>query len=482
MSTSAFTQYVVGSDNPATGYFTYDFDFSIDEATLLVYVKEPDDDGFTLRTEDTDYTVDKSASRIAFLTSEFEPEDGSIVRIERSTTLERTNDYQGGTTLTAQALDTDADQIFYILQEIEADLDDALRLDRSGTYWDGEGTRSANCAEATTDDGWITLAQANALIVGGDVVHLDSAEPFKFTGDGSTRYFELSGYDSLTRTRVFVSINGVIQHSYDSTYYEVVNPDDSDYPDGYTASVVEFTNAPAYGDEIEVRLFKGTVTAQYGEGVIDSDALEDGILEFRHFDDLRASGSTAQRIIFNPSAEPTFEDVDDLSLFETALNTWLSGKALGDLSDTFINEALHMQSKKITNLALATNGGDAVSKQWITNNVGLGQIKNDKCDDLSASSWKTTATIGFAPDVVLGMLRFTISGQQWQSPIVFTRWQADNDDHYFMGGVHDPVGGPYHGPSIRVDLNDGRLRARLVSVGDASPNGIDLFLLAIKFS
>ncbi len=403
-SVSVSDTYPVGSENPSDGFFAITFPFAIDPATVRVYTKgSAADDAFVLKVQDTDWTLDEGGSRMSFITETYEPVNGDTVFIERFTSRTRVNDYSPGGTVTADLMDTDNNQEFYILQEMEAKLANALQLDLTGSFWDGEGTRSSNCAEATTDTGWTTLGQVSALLAGEVPAAIDGADLFTFTGDGVETEFELSLWSDLTRARIILSINGLVQHAYDDTIYDVLNTGEVGYPASFNWSALKFVNPPANNDIIEARAIKGTVSSVIGGETIVAAALADNCLEIRHFGGSTLSPATDSRLVHTSSGDPVFEVASSIDLFEATLNTWLGTKQLTDLLNSdaspFGNQKLRMDDNKISGLKAGTVNTDAVNLGQVNtllqiSNVAIGELAN-------ISATVQTKTLAWRPDIVI---------------------------------------------------------------------------------
>lgn len=84
------------------------------------------------------------------------PPAGSVVQIKRNTTKSsRLVDFQDGSVLTENALDTDSNQMFYLAQESLDDSEESLK-ENVGGYLDAKGRRIANLAEPVAQQDAVT--------------------------------------------------------------------------------------------------------------------------------------------------------------------------------------------------------------------------------------------------------------------------------------------------------------------------------------
>lgn len=176
------------------------------QSQLNVYV-----DGVLL-TPTTDWSVTDVPNKIITFTTA--PSNGSTIKIKRNTTKDSLlHTFASTAILTKDDLNNNNKQIFQIAQEIYDELDSSLGLTSAGDKWDGEGKPTYNFAPAVVGSGLTTLNQVQALLDGSLVGTFDEVDSFKFTGDGTTVNFDLTGVTltGLTADAVLVQVNGVMQ-------------------------------------------------------------------------------------------------------------------------------------------------------------------------------------------------------------------------------------------------------------------------------
>lgn len=180
--------------------------FLTHQSQLEVYV-----DG-VLQTVTTHWSVTNSTTKqITFTTA---PALAATVKIARSTQKdERLHEWTSGAIITANDLNNNDQQQFFIAQELVDGIDDSVTTTPAGDKWDFEGKPTYNGAPAEDGSGFTTLNQVNALLDGSLVGTFDEVDSFKFTGDGSTVNFDLTGVErtGLTADAVLVQINGIMQ-------------------------------------------------------------------------------------------------------------------------------------------------------------------------------------------------------------------------------------------------------------------------------
>ena len=144
--------------NGAQTTFTYSFEI-FDEADIEVYV------GSTLKTITTDYTVtdagEENGGTIVFVSA---PANGATVTFIRSTTRERTVDYQPSGAFKAAIVNNDFDRLIAIVQEL--DLKDTLALKINPT--DPEGTETTLPVAADRANKALIFDSVGAITVSDD--------------------------------------------------------------------------------------------------------------------------------------------------------------------------------------------------------------------------------------------------------------------------------------------------------------------------
>jgi len=493
--------YIVGTDAPGTGgWYTITFDFSIDPADIDVLTKEADEDSFTARVQDVEWELDSAGSRLRFIETSpgYDPPDGTIVHIERCTSRTRVVEWVPGNTLTADQINLDNDQQFFILQELEATLSRAMLKDLTGSYWEGQGLEVRTADDATAGDSLVTLRQVQALIAGAEIAHLSDVDVYTFTGTGMETDFELLTIEDISPDQIIVSINGLLQQvgepgsPQDGLYYTVIGVDETDYPTSFTSAALRFTQPPAYNDIIEVRVFRGTVFTLIGESVIDSASLVDDILEERHFGGI--AHSPLARMTFDSTGGIIWEEESSIANFTTALNTWLATKALSDIqgAGTFGNAELKMGANKITGLAAGSANTDAVTFGQFNALAKL--AKATRITNITPGERISgVRALGYKPDIVIMSLTHTIgaggSGPSTYTDTFICMPMSQSGTWYPKGGAAHRVGvaEPFHtlGGSYEVAVTGGGGGGDIswAHVTDSSDINTytDLTILCLKF-
>ncbi|RMH17246.1 MAG: hypothetical protein D6698_08545 [Gammaproteobacteria bacterium] len=346
---------------------------------LKVYV-----DG-VLKTVTTDYTVDTTNEEIDFVSA---PASGTLIKIERDTQIaSRYVDYTNNSIIEESVLDLDSNQLFFLIQELNDGLTNALTLD-SDNYWNGQGYASRNCLPADTGSGWVTLQQMQDAIAGVDTATVDNATQWSFTGNGVLTDFTLTGLGlNIVAAQVWVWQNGVIQKPV--TDYDIDNSGDD--------PVVQFVTAPASGDTIEIRSIHGTVTAIFDEvdGSIITDETIDPATKLK-----TSSGDNTRFIIIGSSgrvstiAQLTHGHIQD---FDSAV----TGKSLDEFDDAAAN--ISMGGNKITNLSSGASGSsDACTVAQMESHVSSSVGRQTKAGSMGVvgSGGFTTSSLGFQPSVI----------------------------------------------------------------------------------
>lgn len=165
-----------------------------------------------LQTPTTDWSVTDVTNKI--ITFVDPPNDGDTIKITRDTKKDALlHSFSSGSIITANDLNNNTRQIFYITQEIADSLGNSVSITPAGDKWDFEGLPTYNGAPAVEASGFTTLAQVTSLLAGATVGIFDEVDSFKFNGDGTTAAFDLTGITKagLTADALIVQVNGIIQ-------------------------------------------------------------------------------------------------------------------------------------------------------------------------------------------------------------------------------------------------------------------------------
>ncbi len=457
----------------STTTFVYTFD-TIPVSRVDVYVREDDEASFVLQIENTHYTHVPGSKQIIFESGSIPP-DESTVLIERFTTRDRQIDYVGGSTLSESNLDNDALRLTYVDQEIEADIDDALKKDVTGQWWQCEGIRSHNAAPATTPSGWITKAQAEGILMGVEVAETDTFARHPFAGDGVTTDFELTNETQLTVTKVLVHVDRVYQKP-DGVVYEILNEGDSGYPSGGTWDHISFGEAPADGAEIEVIVIEAIVLTKLDAGAIDDeDMIADDVINEDH---INVGAGDDKRILIS--------DTDGDMTARTAVHTDISDFDAGVRTNRLDQmaaptAAVDVNSQKLTNVAAGTVSTDGVNKGQLDAAVFFSNFATGSLPDLTYGM-SATKSLGFVPDEV------AITGKVYTglgSPEVYMTWtvvgMTTSPKSVCGGAVQDSGDKVMPDMSIRKHASDGFVYGNSRTFDGQGAAITDMTFRAIKY-
>jgi hypothetical protein len=396
---SAFITY---DGDGSTAEFTYPFVVRGAFSSIIVKVMNDGDDGFVTQIEDTHYTVDEDSRTVTF-ESAYVPDAGTDnVRIERFTTRTRRIDYSGGGSIREEDLDNDANRLTSVDEEIEDGITNALLKDDSGEWWQGEGLRSHNCSPATTQTGWVTLAQMQNAIDGQVPAVVENATVVTFTGDGTTTEYELVGWQGLNTPTVEIHVDRAYQEA-DGNTYEVLNSDDSAYPSqGTTSDFVVFDTAPINGASIEMKIFSGTVATTIGDSTVTGDSIVADAIDETHIN--IGAGNDKRFFVFNTTGDPVGRTIGPADFAATgqtpsgAFNTGVRTSRLDQMAAP--TAAVDLNSQRINNLASPSVATDAASKAYVDSLIpSRKEVTGDLTPGITSSN--QPFTLGFRPDLLV---------------------------------------------------------------------------------
>lgn len=348
---------------------------------------------------------------------------GDIITIKRSTKDdERYTDFTDLGFLRSEDVNTNGDQLLFLIQEARTSVQDALIKTDDLTKWQGQGLPSTNCGNAIDSTGWATLGQVTALISGGEPMDVGEGLYDTQDGDGSTTIFSLVDFPTtdINAAKLFVDISGVIQQPVTDYTYTLVAG----------VPTVTFSTAPPTGtDNVRFRILPGVVTTTYAaatldgdviitntldgdriiDGTVDGDALIDQSVDVDKLD--AGSGIANRFIVFNASGVGTaqaitFDNITNTghsmpSTFTTnsvtaggsappqALGTWTWTNSTGDTVFIILVTQTQNGSGTIlldsTQIASVGNSGNGLSYQTtsffvpaggVVTTTGTGTTKN----------------------------------------------------------------------------------------------------------
>lgn len=175
------------------------------------------------------------------------PPAGSQVGIYRLTPAAPLTDYQAGTTVTTEELETDSLQALYRIEEIANGTIGGV-YDVDGNFvWDAKGHRIVNVGDAVLEGDAVNRRMLLQML--GDVVSQGlNTDPkyWEIAGDGVETTFFIPGADVFNPVFYDVFVGGVGLEPEDG-FTVTVSPDP-------TGSTITFTNPPAAGVETWVIL------------------------------------------------------------------------------------------------------------------------------------------------------------------------------------------------------------------------------------
>lgn len=211
-----------------------------------------------LLTQGVDYSVNIVTENIQFGSA---PLSTDYIRISRSTKSdERYVDYTNSTNVTAELLNTDALQLFFLAQEAKDVQTDAMVVGPDGK-WDGQGRIVGNILPGVAGTDAVSVAQLESATLGVTPASVGGHGYQLYTGNGTETTFQLPAQISTFTdpSDVAIYINGVYQSP--STAYSIV-----------TGNVV-FTSAPPASSSVEFLWLQGVLAGILGADAVSTSAL-----------------------------------------------------------------------------------------------------------------------------------------------------------------------------------------------------------------
>jgi hypothetical protein len=331
---------------------------------LRVYI-----DG-TLKTLSTDYSVNTTLSRVEFVGSA--PLSSELVRIARYTKSDdRYINYTNSTNITADILNTDAQQIFFLAQEAKDLQNDAMTVGSDGK-WNGQGKIIGNIAAGVDGTDAVNVAQLQAAVLGTTPASLGGHGYQQYTGDGSTTSFALpSAITSITSPEdIDVYVNGI--HQTPTTAYSL------------SSGNIVFSPAPPNTSKIEILWLQGVLSGILGADAIDTSMIQNGVITAAKID---AESSAAGTVLKSDGAgNATFSTITSSSVsdFDTQVRT----SRLNQM--TAPNADVSMAGYKLTNVANPSSSNDAINLSYFNSNTG----NYDKNTNITLGNSTVTAKSG----------------------------------------------------------------------------------------
>ena len=386
-----------GTGGGATDFFYSSLSLLSDDlvpiaSQLRVYVNG------TLKTNLVDYTVDTANGKIVLGTAVF---TSDLVRIARFTQdTSRFINYTDSTNITAQILNTDATQLFFLVQEAKDLQTDAMVVGVDGK-WGGNGKIIGNIAAGVDNTDAVNVAQLNAAVLGVSPATLGGYGHQGYVGDGSTTDFTLpTQLTTLTDTEdVEVFISGIRQSP--SAY-------------SFSSGDIVFSAAPANLSVIDLFWTQGVVAGILTDSSIETDMLQPkSVTE----DKIGSGSNTSEKVLkADGSGGAAWSQITSASVSD--FNTQVRTNRLDQM--TAPTAAVSLNSQKITNLAAPTAGGDAATKTYVDSIPdAVTQVVQPAGTSLSPFT-TVTATSTFSTLTDVGLVNFTFplatgSGTVWAS-------------------------------------------------------------------
>lgn len=371
------------------------------KSPIVVRTLAVDADGYILKVVTTDYTLDRDANKIEFLSGQAE---GTVVDIQRATKRERNVNHDPSSTITGAVLNRDEEQSFRFKQELEGAINRNLGLTDREHEFDARGLPICNVGSAPEGrlDCVLNFGDILRLFSEGLIATLGEAKVFYFDGDGTTTDFTLPGIRASLSETWQVYKNGVRQYprvqTGDDGVFVIVSASGND-------DILSFDTAPENGAVICVISYIGTVIATLLENTIEEQHIVDGAVTVSK---LGGGVGDPGRMIFFDAAGDASLDVPiaaDIIDFNAAVRTnrldqmaaptapvGMNQQRLTDLPSPLAPDdaatksyvdtrrldqlaepanPVNMGNQRLTNLGTPTESDDGTTKQYVDNRVAV---------------------------------------------------------------------------------------------------------------
>lgn len=336
----SYTEHV-GTAGGTTGPFSYGSVALLDADTEAISDQLDIYKNGVLLTYTTDYTINTIAKTVTLVANLYNTD---LLRIARDTKKDdRYVDYEDSTNVTAELLDLDSNQLFFIVQEAFDLQTDAMTRGTDG-QWNARGYRIGNLASGVNGTDAVTVNQLNAAVGGALPGTLSGIGTATYVGDNTTTDFPLpAAINTITSPDdVEVYINGLRQRP--STHYTIVSGN------------VRITPAPTTIDNILMAYPEGTVSAILTANSVQTSSIQDDAVTPAKIDE-----GTNGQVLATVSGNTAWTTIDStyISNFDTQVRT----NRLNQL--TAANGNYSMGSNKILDLATPTLTSDAATKGYV---------------------------------------------------------------------------------------------------------------------
>ena len=294
-----------------------------------------------LLTFTTDYTINTGAETITTLGTILTTD---LLRIVRDTKKDvRYVDYVDSTNVTAELLDLDSNQNFFIVQEAVDLQADAMVRGTDGN-WAARKATIKNMAPGVDGTDGVNLNQLQAAIDGALPATLSGLGYAEYTGDSATVNFAIpAAISTITDpSDVEVFVNGLRQRP--TTHYTIVSPN------------IVFSTAPTTGDNILFAWPEGVISGLVASNSVLTASIQDDAVTVAKI----AQGSNGQVLAtVGGATQWTGLDPTYISGFDTQVRT----SSLNQM--TTPSAPVSMAGQKLTLLATPTVSTDAVTKAYV---------------------------------------------------------------------------------------------------------------------
>ena len=358
-------------------------------------------DGYILKVVTTDYTLDRDANTITFLSGQAE---GTIVDLQRGTKRERNVKHDPSSTITGAVLNRDEEQSFRYKQELEGAINRNLGLTDREHEFDARNKPICNVGSAPEGrlDCVLNFGDILRLFSEGLIATLGEADVLYFDGDGTTTDFTLTAVRGSLAETWQIYKNGVRQYprvaTGDDGVFTIVSASGVD-------DILSFDTAPENGAVIAAMSYTGTVIATLLNDSITGQHIVDGAITMAHLDG--GVGDPGRMIFFDNAGAATLDVpiAADISDFNVAVRTSrldqmatptasvsMGGQRLTDLSSPALDgdaarksyvdtrrldqwaqptNPVNMGNQRLDNLGTPTESKDGTTKQYVDNRISV---------------------------------------------------------------------------------------------------------------
>ena len=336
----SYVEYV-GTAGGTTGPFSYGSVALLDADTESISTQIKVYKNGTLLTITTDYTLDLINEEVDTVLPVFNTD---VLRVVRETKADaRYVDYVDSTNVTADLLDLDSNQLFYLIQESRDLTLDAMTKGVDG-QWNAQGRRIGNMASAVNGTDAVTLNQLNAAVVGALPATLSGIGTVVYSGNGTTTDFALpAAIATITDpSDVEVYINGLRQRP--TTHYTLVSGN------------VQITPAPGSSDRIMLAYPEGTVSA-----LLTANSVSTSSIQIDAVTPAKISNGADGEVLITSGTDVVWGSLTPANV--TGFDAQVQLSRLDQMAAP--TSSVSMNSQRITNVSSPTASTDAANKAYV---------------------------------------------------------------------------------------------------------------------